>query len=202
MTRFPEPASTPDLRRLLLEYLDFYRDVVIGRLEGLGPEALQQSVVPSGWTASGLLNHLANVERRWMVWGFGGVHLDDPWRDAAGAEEGAGWVSPPVDAGELATRLRQAGADTRRVAESHELTDRAAVGGRFPDADSAPQLQWVLLHLIQEYARHAGHLDIWRELHDGMVGEGAQVSGPSDPTDPSDASDPSDPGPKAAPGLP
>ena len=180
MTRFPEPASTSDLRRLLLEYLDFYRDVVIGRLEGLAPEVLQQSVVPSGWTAAGLLNHLANVERRWMVWGFEAVHVPDPWRDSAGGDADAGWVSPTVDARELAARLRQAAADTRRVAESHRLTDRAAVGGRFPDAESAPELQWVLLHLIQEYARHAGHLDIWRELHDGMVGEGAEASDPSD----------------------
>lgn len=170
-TPFPEPASTSDLRGLFLEYLDFYRDVVIGRLEGLESETLQHSVVSSGWTAAGLLNHLAEVERRWMVWGFAGTHLDDPWRDAAGTEEGAGWVSPPVDASELAARLRRAGADTRRVAEAHRLTDRAAVGGRYTEERSAPQLQWVLLHLVQEYARHAGHLDIWRELHDGTVGE-------------------------------
>jgi uncharacterized damage-inducible protein DinB len=190
-TPFPEPASTSDLRGLLLDYLDFYRDVVIGRLADLEPVTLQQSVVPSGWTAAGLLNHLAEVERRWMVWGFEGVHLDDPWRDAAGPEEDAGWVSPAVDASELATRLRRAGADTRRVAEAHRLTDHAAVGGRFAEARSAPQLQWVLLHLVQEYARHAGHLDIWRELHDGTVGE----IGP-------DASDGSEREPQPPPGLP
>jgi hypothetical protein len=173
-TRFPEPASTPDLRGLLLDYLDFYRDVVIGRVEDVDASALQASVVPSAWTAAGLLNHLANVERRWMVWGFEGEALPDPWRDAAGiGGVGGGWVSPPVGAAELAARVRRAGTDTRRIAEAHELNDHAAVGGRFPDAASAPQLQWVLLHLIQEYARHAGHLDIWRELHDGSVGEGS-----------------------------
>jgi tryptophan 2,3-dioxygenase len=100
-------------------------------------------------------------------------------------------VSPAVDASELATRLRRAGADTRRVAEAHRLTDHAAVGGRFAEARSAPQLQWVLLHLVQEYARHAGHLDIWRELHDGTVGE----IGP-------DASDGSEREPQPPPGLP
>ena len=80
-------------------------------------------------------------------------------------------MSPQVDVSELASRVRRAGGETRRVAEAHELTDHAAIGGRFPDAESAPQLQWVLLHLLQEYARHAGHLDIWRELRDGVSGE-------------------------------
>ncbi|WP_323095840.1 DinB family protein [Intrasporangium sp. YIM S08009] len=177
MTRFPEPASTLDLRGLLLDYLDFYRDVVIGRVEGLDADMLQDSVVPSEWTAAGLLNHLANVERRWMAWGFEAEDLPDPWRDASASERDAGWVSPAVGVQELATRVRRAGADTRRIAEAHELTDRAAVGGRFTDVESAPQLQWVLLHLIQEYARHAGHLDIWRELHDGAVGEVSTAGG-------------------------
>ncbi|MFM6851452.1 MAG: DUF664 domain-containing protein [Terrabacter sp.] len=171
VTPFPEPASTPDLRGLLLDYLDYFRAVVVGKVAALDAGALQTSVVPSGWTAAGLLNHLANVERRWMLWGFEGRSLPDPWRDAAGSEPGAGWVSPELGVPELASRLRLAGAETRAVAEAHELTDHAAVGGRFAEQDSAPQLQWVLLHLIQEYARHAGHLDLWRELHDGATGE-------------------------------
>ena len=171
MVPFPEPASTPDLRGLLLDYLDYYRDVVVGRVEDLDATALQVSIVPSGWTAAGLLNHLANVERRWMQWGFEAAALSDPWRDAAGAEAGSGWISPQLGVPELAEVVRLAGEETRRIAEARELTSRARVGGRFTDADSAPQLQWVLLHLIQEYARHAGHLDIWRELRDGATGE-------------------------------
>jgi hypothetical protein len=52
-----------------------------------------------------------------------------------------------------------------------ELTDVAAVGGRFADGDRRPTLAWVLFHVLQEYARHAGHLDIVRELLDGATGE-------------------------------
>jgi len=167
-TPFPEPAATADLRGLLLTYLDFYRDAVIDKLDGLDAATVQVSVVPSGWTAAGLVNHLANVERRWMRWGFVAEDISDPWRDHDGDD---GWVSPRVDVTELASRLRRAGGNTRRIAEAHALTDRAAVGGRFTDEAAAPQLQWILLHLIQEYARHAGHLDSWRELHDGEVGE-------------------------------
>ncbi|HET9501497.1 MAG TPA: DinB family protein [Marmoricola sp.] len=169
-TRFPEPASTEDLRGLLLDYLDFYREVVIGKVADLDPDSLQQSVVPSGWTAAGLLHHLANVERRWLRWGFLAEQVDDPWRDAT---EDGGWRSPEADPQALAAALREAGARSRTIVEAHELTDRAAVGGRFDDEESAPQLHWILLHLIQEYARHAGHLDLWRELQDGRTGEGA-----------------------------
>ncbi len=67
--------------------------------------------------------------------------------------------------------LDQAAERTRVIVESHDLTDTARVGGRFADLASAPQLQWILLHLIQEYARHSGHLDIARELIDGSTGE-------------------------------
>lgn len=169
LTPFPEPGSTDDLRGLLLDYLDFYREVVIGKVAGLDPGTLQHTVVPSGWTAAGLLHHLANVERRWLRWGFLAEQVEEPWRDA----DGDGWHSPELPPEELAKALRRTGERSRAIVEAHDLTARAAVGGRFPDAESAPQLHWILLHLIQEYARHAGHLDIWRELQDGQTGEEA-----------------------------
>jgi hypothetical protein len=168
--RFPEPASTPDLRGLMLDYLDYYRAVVAGKLDGLDPTDLTGSRVPSAWTPSGLVHHLVNVERRWLVWGFLAEPLDDPWRDAA---PGGGWVTPEASADQLRRKLDEAAAGTRETVERHQLTDVARVGGRFTDPASAPQLQWILLHLIQEYARHAGHLDIARELVDGVTGEEA-----------------------------
>ncbi|MGA8245323.1 MAG: DinB family protein [Nocardioides sp.] len=165
---FPEPASTPDLRGLLLDYLDFYREVVARKVDGLSADQLAGSVVPSGWTPAGLVNHLVNVERRWLRWGFAAEPVLDPWRDATADD---GWVTPEAAPEELRLMLESAGVRTRSIVEAHELTDTAAVGGRFADAAAAPQLQWILLHLIQEYARHAGHLDIARELVDGRTGE-------------------------------
>ena len=82
-TPFPEPASTPDLRGLLLDYLDFFRGVVSERLEGLTDEDLRTSVVPSGWAPSALVNHLVHVERRWLQWGFLGEPIENPWQDSA-----------------------------------------------------------------------------------------------------------------------
>lgn len=68
-------------------------------------------------------------------------------------------------------RLHREGRRTREIVLSHELTDLAATGGRFGTEQDTPQLQWILLHVLQEYARHAGHLDIARELADGSVGK-------------------------------
>jgi hypothetical protein len=170
VTSFPEPASTPDLRGLLLDYLDFFRSVVAGKLDGLSDADLAGSVVPSGWTPSGLVHHLVNVERRWLVWGFLAEPVDDPWRDAA---PDGGWITLDLPVSDMLTLLDETAARTRAIVEAHELTEVARVGGRFTDVESAPQLQWILLHLLQEYARHAGHLDIARELVDGTTGEEA-----------------------------
>jgi hypothetical protein len=164
---FPEPSSTPDLRELLLRYLDYYRSVISAKIGGLSREDLQRVTVPSGWTPAGLVNHLVNVERRWIRWGFMAEAMTDPWAD----EDGAGWLSPDLTADELTALLQDAGRRTRGVVEAHELTESARVGGRFTDASQAPQLHWIVLHLLQEYARHAGHLDMARELIDGQTGE-------------------------------
>ncbi len=165
---FPEPASTPDLRGLLLDYLDYFRAVIAAKIEGLPDDGLRGTVVPSGWTPAGLVEHLTQVERRWLRWGFLAEPVEDPWRDH---DPDGGWVSPEVGVAELVRRLTETGARSRAIVEAHELTELAATGGRFGGEEPPPQLQWILLHLVQEYARHAGHLDIARELIDGATGE-------------------------------
>lgn len=165
---FPEPASTDDLRGLMLDYLDYYRAVIAAKIEGLANGDLHDTKVPSGWTPAGLVNHLVHVERRWLLWGFLAEPVSDPWRDRA--PDGT-WIAPDASPAGLAEMLTDAGRRSRAIVEAHELSETASVGGRFPDVDSAPQLHWILLHLIQEYARHAGHLDIARELIDGRTGE-------------------------------
>jgi uncharacterized damage-inducible protein DinB len=152
----------------LLDYLDFYRGVVAGKLAGLGDEQLRGSVVPSGWTPSGLVHHLVNVERRWLEWGFLGEQIDRPWRDRS---EDDGWVTLELPTAELEAMLDAAAARTRRIVEAHQLTEVSRPTGRFREEATAPQLQWILLHLVQEYARHVGHLDVVRELLDGRTGE-------------------------------
>jgi len=164
-----EPGSTEDLRGLLLDYLAFYRGVVAAKARGCAPSALRGSQLPSGWTPAGLITHLTFMERRWLQWGFEGEAVSEPWGDRA--PDGRGWRTPPDDLDTLLERLDEVATRTRVIVEAHDLSDRARPGGRFPTPEECPQLHWILLHVLQEYARHAGHLDIVRELEDGATGE-------------------------------
>ena len=99
----------------MLDYLDFLRGVVADKVEGLTDDELRSSVVPSGWTPAGLVNHLVNVERRWLRWGFLGELVPEPWRDAA---EDGGWVTPDASPAELRQLLHDAGVRSRAIVEA------------------------------------------------------------------------------------
>ena len=167
MTQFPEPSgATADAAELFARYLDFYRGTVVRKIESL-PEAEQRtSRLPSGWTPVELLSHLAHMERRWFVWGFLGEQVDDPWGDA---KDGRWHVADDVPVQRLVAVLRAVGGRTTAVLTAHRLDEVGRPGGRF-DAEP-PTLAWISFHVLQEYARHAGHLDIAVELAGGDVGE-------------------------------
>jgi hypothetical protein len=160
--------DTPDPSAQFVAYLDHYRTVVERKIAGLGEEQLRTSLLPSGWTPLELLGHLVHMERRWFVWGFLGEPVEAPWGDHG--EDGRWAVPEGVTAQDLLARLHAGGARTREVLASHPLDARAATGGRFT-TDPAPTLSWIAFHVLQEYARHAGHLDVVRELTDGTTGE-------------------------------
>ncbi len=109
------------------------------------------------------------MERRWLVWGFLGEQVEDPWGD--NDEHGRWQVEPDESADSLLDLLRAGGRRTREIVAAADLSDSARTGGRFDDDVEAPKLERILLHVMQEYARHCGHLDVVRELMDGAVGE-------------------------------
>ncbi|UMG93492.1 DUF664 domain-containing protein [Nocardioides sp. TF02-7] len=160
-----EPAkSGPAGAARWAAYLDWVRSEMVGGVLALPPERQRASLVPSGWTPLELLSHVLHMEQRWFVWGFLGEPVAAPWGDwdvADPTEPGAGgrWHVPDgVTAEDLAARLEAVGERTRAVLASHPLDAVARVGGRF-DADP-PTLEWICFHVLAEYARHAGHLDI------------------------------------------
>jgi hypothetical protein len=103
-----------------------------------------------------------------MQWGFEAEQVPDPWGDHDPDSER--WLLEPDDTVfALTERLGAIAARTDAIARKSELTDRARLGGRF--TSDPPTLGWILVHLLQEYARHVGHLDVVRELIDGSVGE-------------------------------
>jgi hypothetical protein len=160
--------DTPDPSAQFVAYLDHYRAVVERTVSGLTEEQLRTSRLPSGWTPLELLHHLVHMERRWFAWGFLADPVEAPWGDQA--EDGRWAVPEGVTAGDLVARLHAGGERTREVLASRPLEARAAIGGRFT-TEPAPTLSWIAFHVLQEYARHAGHLDVVRELTDGAVGE-------------------------------
>jgi uncharacterized damage-inducible protein DinB len=167
VTTFPEPkGDVADSSVLFARYLDFYRETVLRKVGSLHDTELRTTRLPSGWTPIELLSHLAHMERRWFVWGFLNEDVDDPWGDALDDR----WHVPedvPLDA--LSTMLREVGERTSALLAEHSLEELAPPGPRFDDEPAT--LAWICFHVLQEYARHAGHLDIVVELAGGDVGE-------------------------------
>jgi hypothetical protein len=168
-----EPAPTvTDPLELLVAYLDWYRATAVRKVVGMGDAELRSSRLPSGWTPIQLVNHLAFMERRWLQWGWGGLDVPDPWGDNQRDSPGDPWfVSTTTSLDEVVTRLSAAGEATRRLVRDKDLLEQAPAGPRFAEGAPIPDLAWILVHVLQEYARHVGHLDIVRELIDGDVGE-------------------------------
>ena len=165
-----EPHDASDPIELLLRYLDDYRGIIEKKLTGLSDAELRTSRLPSGWTPLELLKHLVFMERRWLRWGFTAEQVEHPWGDSADNPDGA-WTLAPDDTLEgLLTQLHAGGEFTNQVVPGVDPATRGAVGGRFV-SDDRPTLNWILFHVLQEYARHAGHLDVARELADGATGE-------------------------------
>jgi uncharacterized damage-inducible protein DinB len=156
------PATESDPRNLLLRYLDWYRETLLRKVDGLSDERLRTPVHPLGWSPLGLIQHLGWVERRWMRWGFAAEDVppypEDEWR-------------PDAPTSEVLASYQVEVARSRELATSHPLDAPSRIGGRFPDPARAPTLGRILFHLLQEYARHVGHLDVARELIDGVTGE-------------------------------
>jgi uncharacterized damage-inducible protein DinB len=167
VTGFPEPTGeTADPAVLLARYLDFYRETVLRKTASLPEDEQRGSRLPTGWTPLELLNHLAHMERRWIVWGFLGEQVPDPWGDAP---DGRWHVPDGVGIEDVAAQLRAVGRRTGEVLAGRALEETGAPGGRFEG--DPPTLSWICFHVLQEYARHAGHLDVAVELAGGDVGE-------------------------------
>jgi len=165
---FPEPTTpAADRREVLLGYLDYFRSVVAVKAGDLDEARVRASSLPSGWSPLELVNHLVHVERRWLDWGFEAQAIDDPWADQ---RDGRWHVPDGVSRDDLLVALAERGARTRRIVLDHGIDEAGRPSERWAGQPPAT-LERVLLHLVQEYARHVGHLDVVRELLDGATGE-------------------------------
>lgn len=165
---FPQPTEPASSRiDVHLRYLAYFRDGVGRRVEAMSEDEVRRSRVPSGWTPLELVRHLTFMERRWFVWGFEGQAVDDPFGD----EVDGRWVVPDgLGVAEVLRAWRRQAALTDAVVRRHELDEVGQPGERW-DGQPAATLERVLLHVVQEYARHLGQLDIVAELGGGVTGE-------------------------------
>jgi uncharacterized damage-inducible protein DinB len=165
----PDPGGAE--RDVLGQYLDYQRETVLLKTDGLTKEQLAQKLAPSDLTLAGLLYHLALVEEGWMEKSFLGLPYRDPWLDVDW-ESDPNWefrTAETLQPDELRRRYREACDRSRDVVSGATSLDQQSVttlrNGR------TYSLRWVLLHLIEETARHAGHADFLRQAIDGVVGE-------------------------------
>ncbi|MFZ0170562.1 MAG: DinB family protein [Acidimicrobiales bacterium] len=144
--------------------LDRHRDVVMWKIEGLDDEQLRRTMTPSGTSLLGLVKHLAAVDYAWFCSTFGReteplpFDDDDPEADLRVTEE-------ETTAAIVAFYGRARAASDAVIAEVG-LDDLGTAW--FGDQVS---MRWVLIHMIEETARHVGHMDILRELIDGATGD-------------------------------
>jgi uncharacterized damage-inducible protein DinB len=152
------PRVVADEVGTLHALLQYQRESLVRKVADLDEASARRSLVGSGTTLLWLIRHMADGEITWVVRRFAGedaaIAADGPWPDDT-----------------LADAVRFYRQTWRRV-------DAIAFTGRFgldqlcrrPDVDPSPSLRWVLMHLLEETARHAGHADILRELIDGRTG--------------------------------
>ena len=159
---FRRAPETGDEREMLVGFLASQRSLVHWKLAGARDVDLLKIATPSGLTPRGVLNHLTNVERWWWREVFDGQEaLEFDWTDAD--PDGELHIGPDKPLAQLLAEYADECARCDAVLESVDDLDQRGV-------NRDVSARYVLLHLIEETARHLGHLDLQRELADGSVG--------------------------------
>ena len=148
----------------LVASLERHRDVVLWKLEGVDDAQLRQPMTPSGTSMLGLVKHVASVEYGWFCETFD--RPADPVRFRSGDPDADWRVEPDETVEGIMEYYGRARTPPTRSSPRSDVDDLGRAW--FGDAVS---MRWVLIHMIEETARHAGHLDIMRELIDGATGD-------------------------------
>jgi uncharacterized damage-inducible protein DinB len=175
MSERVDPPLRAGEAETLLAFLDYHRDTLRMKVAGLDLEQLGRTLPPSTMTLGGMVKHLTLVEEHWFSRVLDGNPDPEPWASVdwdddpdwewrTGATDGPDALLPAYDEtvkrmdANIAAALDRGGLETQSVRPSRHA------GGAF-------SLRWIVLHMIEEYARHNGHADLLRESIDGQVGE-------------------------------
>jgi uncharacterized damage-inducible protein DinB len=153
------PAGSSDDRELMLQWLRYLRGAVLRKASGLSDEQAHWRPDDRLISIVGIINHLTRVEWRWIDGAFQGAEVTRTESEFA--------PGPELSIGAAVRAYRDRAAETDAAVSAMKLDQRSDPSGWGEGKD----LRWVLLHLINETARHAGHADATRELLDGTTGE-------------------------------
>ncbi|MCF6424633.1 DinB family protein [Amycolatopsis tucumanensis] len=154
------PSLNADEKTTLVAFLDYLREAIIGKAHGVPDEAARTAGVPSGTSLLRLVKHLIAVEHNWFVWAYAGEAVE-LWDDEA-------FPGPADTAETLFAEYRAMVERCNAIIAACPDLDRP--GARSLRETDPPSMRWVLVHMIEETARHAGHADILREQIDGSTG--------------------------------
>jgi hypothetical protein len=173
---FQDPPFDPDHapysgdeRAVTLWLLDYHRHVLLHKLDGITNEQGRRTVAPSDLTLLGLARHLGNVEQYWFGHVFLGIVPEsEPWRYDDAADPDIDFHPGATDRLSDALDLLHSEIERARQVTALHSFDAIAAGQR----EGQPvNLRWIIVHLIEEYARHCGHADLIRQSIDGSTGD-------------------------------
>jgi uncharacterized damage-inducible protein DinB len=152
---------------MLEAWLDFHRITLERKCHSLSPQQLRRRAVPpSSLSLLGLVRHMAEVERNWFRRALANEDAP-PYYRSDHDPNGAFTNVDTADVAEAFATWQAECAHARTVVASFSDLDAL---GREETRPGRPSVRWVLVHMIEEYARHNGHADLLREVIDGVVG--------------------------------
>ena len=165
------PPLRADEATTLRAFLDYHRDTLRWKCAGLTQQQLAQALPPTDMTLGGLMKHLALVESDWFEDTFAGGSPMPPF-DTVDWDADRDWeINSAKDdtPEELLALFEAACSRSRAVVEACASLDQRSV--KTDSEGNHFTLRWILVHMIEEYARHNGHADFLRERIDGLTGE-------------------------------
>jgi uncharacterized damage-inducible protein DinB len=167
-----DPGFAAEERVMLPGFLDYYRAVFVRKAEGLSDDQARRAPCPpSDLSVMGIVRHMADVERSWFRRCLAAEDAGPIYYGAAhpdGDRDGDFHPGPADTLDEAIAAWRREVDAARANVAGRSLDD---VADAPPREDEVPSLRWITIHMVEEYARHCGHLDLIREAIDGVTGD-------------------------------
>jgi uncharacterized damage-inducible protein DinB len=158
-----EPPHDAPEKEMLVAFLTYHQQTTLMKIAGLNDEELRRSLVPSNLTLLGMVKHLGYVYRTWLQAVYRGENVPDPWTEDDPDVDFR--IEPHETTSDIIAFYRA------EIARANEIIGAASLDDAPRRLGRTESMRWILVHLIEEHARHNGQADILREQTDGEIGE-------------------------------